>query len=171
MNITNTQNVSNTQNMMDKIDLGPTESIQLMFAKLQLAQAQMCKDQAESYINKIQNNQKEQKECAEMISRARALQNQAKKDNKPVEMPQDMVDYFKKHSLTFDTSGNDNSHSKDEWDVNIKSLTNFQDSLGSTTQTDMVFLQDFLGQYNSFLQGANAAIKQSNETMQIIARG
>jgi hypothetical protein len=35
----------------------------------------------------------------------------------------------------------------------------------------MVFLQDFMGQYNSYLTGANSAIQQSNQTLGTIVRG
>jgi hypothetical protein len=35
----------------------------------------------------------------------------------------------------------------------------------------MVFVQDFMGQYNSYLTGANTAIQQANQTLQTIVRG
>jgi hypothetical protein len=35
----------------------------------------------------------------------------------------------------------------------------------------MVYLQDFIGQYNSFLQGANTAISNANQVLTNIARG
>ncbi len=148
-------------------------SIQFMFAKLQLEQSNICKTQAEAYMDKIEAAQKEQKECADMIAKARDLQQQAKNAGKDkcTEMPQDMVDYFNKNGLKFDTAGSDNLHTSDEWDYNIKSLTNYQETLGSYTQTDMVYLQDFMSQYNSFLQGANSAIQDSNDTLMSILRG
>lgn len=39
-----------TSEALDNIDLSFTGSIQLLFAKLQLAQAQLCKSSAESYL-------------------------------------------------------------------------------------------------------------------------
>ena len=35
----------------------------------------------------------------------------------------------------------------------------------------MVYVQDFMGQYNSYLTGANSSIQQSNQTLGTIARG
>jgi hypothetical protein len=35
----------------------------------------------------------------------------------------------------------------------------------------MVYLQDFIGQHNSFLQGANTAISNANQVLTNIARG
>ena len=153
-------------------------SIQFMFAKLQLEQSNICKSQAESYMSKIEQAQKDQKECADMIAKARELQNNAKNgtgdcpwDSKASMMPQEMADYFNKHGLSYDKTGNDLANNTDEWDYNIKSLTNYQETLGSYTQTDMVYLQDYMSQYNSFLQGANSAIQDSNDTLSAILRG
>lgn len=39
-----------TSEALDNIDLGSTGGIQLLFAKLQLAQAQLCKSSAEPYL-------------------------------------------------------------------------------------------------------------------------
>ncbi len=164
-------NTSSTSAIMGSIDLGPSNSIQFMFAKLQLAQAQICKDQAKEYIDKVTQTQEEQKKCADMIAKARDLQQQAKNDDTTIEMPQDMKEFFEENGLKWDTKGGDDLHNEDEWEYNIKSLTNYQDTLGTTTQTDMVYLQDFMSQYNGFLQGANSAISESNDTLTTILRG
>ncbi|MGX8717525.1 MAG: hypothetical protein ACQGQP_00275 [Desulfovibrio sp.] len=157
--------------IMNDIDLGPTSGVQMMFAKLQLAQSQLCKNQAESYMKQIEDIQAEQKLCAEMISKARELQNKAKTDDTTTTMPQEMVDYFKKNGLKWETTGNDYKHNKDEWDYNLKSLTNFQEQIGNSVQTKMVYLQDFIGQYNSYLQGANTQIANANQVLNNLARG
>ena len=61
---------SSLSSIMNLIDLGPTGSVQMMFAKLQLAQSEICKSQATDYMKQIEEIQNEQKECAEMIERA-----------------------------------------------------------------------------------------------------
>jgi len=157
--------------IMSQIDLGPTTGVQMMFAKLQLAQSQLCKNQAESYMKQIEDIQAEQKKCADMISKARELQNKAKTDDTTTEMPAEMVSYFKQHGLTWEKTGNDNFHNKDEWDYNLKSLTNYQEQIGTSVQTKMVYLQDFIGQYNSYLQGANTQIANANQMLTSLARG
>ena len=157
--------------IMSDIDLGPTGSVQFMFAKLQLAQSEICKNQAESYMKQIEDIQNEQKECAEMIEKARELQNTAKTEDKCTEMPDDMKEYFQSRGLSWDTAGEDDLHTADEWDYNLKSLTNYQEQIGTKTQTLMVYLQDFIGQYNSYLQGANTQIANANQTLTNIARG
>lgn len=164
-------NPTSLSQIMADIDLGPGGGIQLMFAKLQMAQSQLCKTQADDYMKQIQDIQEEQKKCADMIARARDLQNQAKNDKKCTTMPDDMVKFFDDRGLSYDQTGNDKIHNKDEWEYNLKSLTNYQEQIGSKTQTLMVYLQDFIGQYNSFLQGANTAIANANQVLTSIARG
>ncbi len=172
--------------IMADMDLGPAGGIQMMFAKLQMAQSQICKNQANDYMKQIQDIQAEQKACASMIEKARDLQNKGKngqgvgvvsisgtttqgKDCYP--MPQELVDFMNERKLSFPNSDGDYILGKDEWDYTLKSLTNYQEQVGSKTQTLMVYLQDFIGQYNSFLQGANTAISNANQVLTNIARG
>ena len=164
-------NTSALSSIMDTIDLGPTGSVQMMFAKLQLAQSEICKAQAEDYMKQIEDIQNEQELCADMIEQARKLQNDAKTSGKCTTMPSEMVTFFNDRGLSFDTDGNDNAHSADQWDYNLKSLTNYQESVGNKTQTLMVYLQDFIGQYNSYLQGANTQIANASQTLTNLARG
>ncbi len=165
-------NDSSLTSVMNSIDgLGSNQSVQMKFALLQLAQSNLCKTQAESYMDQLEKIQEEQKEVADMISKARALQNEAKVNDKCTTMPQEMIDYFKNHGLSYDAAGNDNNHSADEWDFNLKSLTNYQEQIGNKTQTLMVYLQDFIGQYNAYLQGANSQVSTANQTLTNIARG
>ena len=168
-NVNASSNNNQINSLMSDMDLGPAGSIQLMFAKLQLAQSAIAKDGAEEYMNKVKDTQAKQKECAEMIEKARALKNQAEDSgNKVSTMPDDMVKFFKDNDISIETTGSDDLHNKDEWDYNIKSLTNHQEQLGTSTQTDMVYINDFMGQYNSFLQGANKAITDASQTLSSI---
>ncbi len=143
-------------------------SLQLEFAKLQLEQAENAKEDAMAYMNKIKESQAEQALCAEMISRATKLMEAAKTGDCCTEMPQDMKDYFELHDLAYDTEGKDDIHNQDEWEFNIESLSAYRDQLGTSTQTDMVYVEDFMGQYNSYLTGANATIDSGNQTLQTI---
>ena len=162
---------SDLSSIMDAIDLGPTGSVQMMFAKLQLAQSEICKAQATDYMKQIEEIQEEQELCAEMIEQARKLQNDAKTKNTATEMPAEMIEFFNSRGLSFDLTGTYETHNADEWDYNIKSLTNYQETVGNKTQTLMVYLQDFIGQYNSYLQGANTQISNANQTLTSLARG
>ena len=157
--------------IMADINLGPTGSVQFMFAKLQLAQSQICKNEAESYMKQIEDIQQEQKECAEMIELARKRQNEAKTSGECTEMPDDMVKFFNDRGLSYDNARNDKWHDADQWDYNLKSLTNYQEQIGNKTQTLMIYLQDFIGQYNSYQEGAMSAISAATQTLRSIAKG
>jgi len=158
------------------IDLGPAGSLQFQFAKLQLALAEFSKNNALEYMDQIQKSQDEQKAVNKMLQDARQAQANAaklKEEGASVHwtpMTPEMVAYMDKHGLAYDKTGNDITHTKDEWEVAITSLKARLDSLGTDTQQKMVFVQDFMGQYNSYLQGANSAIQQSNQTLGDLAR-
>ena len=106
-----------------------------------------------------------------MIAKARELQQDAKRTGKPTTMPPEMIKYYKDHGLSYDMTGKEETHNADEWDYNLKSLTNYQEQIGNSVQTKMVYLQDFIGQYNSYLQGANTQIANANQVLTNLARG
>ena len=179
-------NTSSLSEILDTIDLGPTGCVQMMFAKLQLAQSEICKAQAEDYMNQIESIQEEQELCAKMIEEARNFQ-QLGEDGKGVgeksisgtkttgkdcyPMSQELVDFMDERGLSYPNTDKDYILGKDEWDYALKSLTNYQEQVGNKTQTLMVYLQDFIGQYNSYLQGANTQISNANQTLTNLARG
>ena len=167
--VTNTSGQVSVSEILKDMDLGPTDSVQFAFAKLQLAQSMICKNNAEAFLKQIEETQAEQTKAAEMISKARALQQEAKNGDKCTQMPDDMVAYFKERNLSFDTDGNDMNHSFDQWTYNIQSLTNYQESVSNSTQTKMVYLQDMISQYNSYLQGAMSAIQKATTVLERIA--
>ncbi|MDR2786889.1 MAG: USH1C-binding protein 1, partial [Candidatus Accumulibacter sp.] len=155
-------------------------SLQLMFAKLQLSLAGSSKNNATGYINDIQKTQEEQKKVAAMLQQARQLQADAKagqggKDRSGnavsgassnwTAIPADMENYIKANGLAYDDPGQDIWMDSQQWDVAITSLQARLDALGTDTQQKMVFVQDYMGQYNSYLQGANSVIQQSNQTL------
>ena len=53
----------------------------------------------------------------------------------------------------------------------IQSLQAYQETIGTDIQTKMVYVQDFMGQYNSYTQGANSAIQSGMQTLTSVARG
>ena len=169
--------VGNISGIMNTLDLGPTGSLQFQFAKLQLAMAEISKNGALDYMKQIQDAQEEQKKVSAMLQQARQLQADAGAgngdcswDKKASVMPDDMWKYMDKNDLAYDKKGNDKVQNKDEWDVAIQSLQAHLDKLGSNTQQLMVFVQDFMGQYNSYLQGSNSVIQQANQTLAELAR-
>jgi EspA-like secreted protein. len=107
-------------------------------------------------------------------------------------MDAEVAKFLRDHGVAYDTYGNDLANNSREWDYNIQQLdayiatlkpytaedldvvvTSLQsrlDQVGSNTQQLMVFVQDFMGQYNSYLQGSNSVIQQANQTLGELAR-
>lgn len=158
---------------MSSVDMGPTKSPQLLLAQLQITLSEQAKTGALQYIDKIQKQQDKQAEVAEYIRQARELQEQADSKGKDscTKMPADMKAFMQKNGLTWDKTGNDDWHKASEWDVAIQSLQNYQETIGTSIQTDMVFVNDFMGQYNSYLQGASSTVSSAMQTLTNIARG
>ncbi len=158
------------QQLQDSYDLGPTSSIQVQFAKLQLALAEFSKCSAQDQMDAIEASQTEQSKVSAMLQQARQLQSDAG-DKGSTTMPADMVTYMKNNNLAYSTKKGDNVHNKDEWEIAIQSLQAHLEQLGTATQQQMVLINDYMGQYNSYLQGANTSISNSNQTLQKISLG
>ncbi len=204
----------NSTSSITATDLGPSSSLQLMFAKLQLELSETAKSQALERMESISDQQEEQKLVSSLLNEARQAQADAKagvgsdaektatfnvpkkdsngnvmtddngniiyektrkesvpKGNNATFMSQEMVDYMELHGLAMDKTGNNYSHSAEEWDVAITSLEARLEELGTDTQQQMVYIQDYMGQYNSYLQGANTQISNANQTLTSLARG
>ena len=151
--------------------LGTCTSVNFIFAKLQMELAASAKDSALGYIDQIEQAQKDQKEIADMLQQCRQLQADAKTSGGCTTMPDNIVKFMDKNGLAYDKTGNDTLHNKDEWDVAIQSLQAYQEQIGTDIQTQMVYVQDFMGQYNSYTQGANSAIQSGMQTLSSVARG
>ena len=181
-------------------ELGPTTSLQLMFARLQLELAGTAKSQAMDKMDAIAEAQDEQKLVSQLLNEARQAKADAKngnssditttyytydKDGKVTgsytetapkgknynPMSNEMVKYMDEHGLAYDKTGDDHMHTEEEWDVAITALEGRLEELGTNTQQEMVYIQDYMGQYNSYLQGANTQISNSNQTLTSLARG
>lgn len=154
-----TSGTTSLSEVFNDIDFNSDNSMQLMFAKLQLAQAQLCKDSANSCMQQLQGLQEEQTLSADTLEKMRQLQAEG-----ATEMPEDMLSFMRDRGLAYCEPKD-----FDCWAYNIESLTVYQDGLASQTQSLMVNLQDFIGQYNSYLQGASSSVNSASDTLAAIA--
>ena len=154
-----TSGTTSMSEVFNDIDFNSDNSIQLMFAKLQLAQAQLCKDSANSCMQQLQGLQEEQALTADTLEKMRQLQAEG-----ATKMPEDMLSFMRDRDLAYCEPKD-----FDCWAYNIESLTVYKDGLASQTQSLMVNLQDFIGQYNSYLQGASSSVNSASDTLAAIA--
>jgi hypothetical protein len=140
-------------------------NLSTMFAMLQLEMAADKKNQAEEVISGIKKENDILREARQHLQDARALHGKVSGSDANGETAE-MTAFRKEHNIAFDTTGNNNSHNKTEWDLNIKNLETFIESRGMDTQTKMVQLEDLMGKYNSWSQGASKTISDGNQLLQ-----
>ena len=92
----NSSGTTSLSDVLNGIDFDSDNSIQLMFAKLQLAQAQLCKDSANSCMQQIQELQEEQTLTADTLEKMRRLQSGG-----ATEMPEDMLTFMRDRGLDY----------------------------------------------------------------------
>jgi hypothetical protein len=158
------------------VDLGSgADSLQFQFAKLQLVLAELNKKQAMDRIDEITETQDKAKKCAQMIQDAREVKNKGGYTS-DADYPQNRTyyeeckaikDFMNENGFKYDSRDN----KTDAWENNLADLKTLQEQIGADVQQKMVFVQDYMGQYNAYLTGASTAIQQANQTLQTIARG
>ncbi|MDR2891996.1 MAG: hypothetical protein LBV80_02770 [Deltaproteobacteria bacterium] len=79
------------------------------------------------------------------------------------------ADMSKKTELA-EEMANSPAQTADQWEEVVTSLKAKLDTMGTDTQQKMIFVQDYMGQYNAYMQGANSAIQQSNQVLTELAR-
>ncbi|MDR2302058.1 MAG: USH1C-binding protein 1 [Deltaproteobacteria bacterium] len=149
---------------------GAGASIHLLFAALQLELARTNKEKAMTYMEDIKADQTKTKQIADYISQARALKLDAEDaKGKNSNMPDDMKQFYDNNGIKYYKT-NDTAFTGDEWKYNIESLEKYMETMGTDTQQKMVYIQDFMGQYNSYLTGANSVIQKNSETLAALTR-
>ena len=159
-----------TGSAYDLNGLDSTSNVNLIFAKLQMELAQQSKDQAASQLKAIEQLQRKQKDAAGYLQEARRLQRQAEEKKAPVPMPELMTAFLDSRNLRYPKPKNGGFDS-DGWDAVTRNLETYTEKLGTDIQTQMVYIQDFMGQYNRYTQGANSAIQSGMQTLTSVARG
>lgn len=146
-------------------------NIQLLFAKLQQQQAELAKQQAQQAMDRIVAGQEELAETSRYMNDARVRLNEAGAKGSS-KMVQDMRSFLQERGLFPSTlnPGKD-SYTESEWETVNQLLEVYLDQQGSKTQTLMIYIQDYISQYNQYLSGADQQITQSQEALDKLARG
>ena len=158
-------------------------SPQMALAMLMMKLSEANKESAMTGIKEIEAEQAEKTKMANALNMAREcksnhnyINNWGYADN----IPTDLKDVASKNGIRLpnwqDVDGKkpgpcDTKKNEACWDKVIAQLQTKMDTVGANLQTKMVQLQDMMGQYNSYLQGANSAIAKSNEVLSALAQG
>ncbi|MCR5084781.1 MAG: hypothetical protein K6A65_04695 [Succinivibrionaceae bacterium] len=160
-------------------------SIQLLLAQVEMMLAKDNKAKAMKLIDGIKNQQSESKKMAETINQLRQLQ-QDVKDKKVSDLPTSPAKIDEELPKASGAKLNalkaykscaeyglslKEKPSADDINLLIESMKTKQEQCGTDIQQQMVFVQDYIGQYNAYSQGASSAVSQGNQTLSQLARG
>ncbi|SIO28688.1 hypothetical protein [Halodesulfovibrio marinisediminis] len=151
------------------------KSLSRMFAELQMMASDNAKRKAKDLMDTIKTKQTRLKDAYACKQALQELQSKSDNDDKTVSP---LHANFKDSSgkltnawLWMPQNGIKNPKlvmKKDDVKAAIARINTHIESLGTDTQTQMIRLQDFMGQYNNFLQGAHKAIGDGKQTLNAI---
>ena len=171
-----TVNLNRTSDVGGALLENTGRSPQLAFALLQMELAKSNKEAAMQGIKEIEAVQAKKAEMAEYLNQAREYRSSSERYTKDAGgqpyTSKEFNNYIEKElGLSVPNTPKDTEKNKAEWDTLIAQIQTKMDTVGADIQTKMVQLQDYMGQYNSYMQGANSAISTSNQTLSALARG
>ena len=113
-------------------------------------------------------------EITDAINQLRNLRQGLEKDDSKVsvsgnEQWNEACEVMDKYGIEHKTD--DGKVMRTDLDTMIASLEASQEEVSSDIQQEMVYVQDYMGQYNSYTQGSSSAISSANETLKTLARG
>ncbi len=172
--INNVNNVSNA-NPTGSLE-SSNKSIQMQFAELQMTLAQDRKADAANIIKNIKEKQNLSKRYAELIKNLRGAYTNPKDGSSENKARKAAIQQYKSEFMALGGSGNyfdtkDKEFTPTVLDKMVNDLQTLQDTVGSDIQQQMIYVQDYIGQYNAYMQGANTAINNANQTLTSLARG
>ena len=135
--------------------VGDSTNVQMLFYKLQLELAQQAKESAQETIEQIQQQNEKQRLCSQFINEARTTVSNLSGD-KTVAVPEDMLDFLQENSLY--VPADPSAANIESWRAIVSALEYHQESIGASVQQNMVYIQDFIGQYNSYSQASQSVL-------------
>ncbi|MBQ9274503.1 MAG: hypothetical protein IJ228_06775 [Succinivibrio sp.] len=179
MTVDNNGNISGVGLNVNGEKLDTNQSIQFIFAQLQNELAKANKDKALGIINEIKDQQNQAKQYAEILNYARTTRAKTDSDgyvkidsNSDGEWAK-VATWCRENGISKDLYDNwpNGKAGTTKLDNIIEIIKSKQEQCGSDIQQKMVFVQDYIGQYNAYQQGASTAISQANQTLTSLAKG
>ena len=148
-------------------------SIQMMAAMIMLEVGGTKKQEAENKIAEMKSQNDRAKALNSFLDKLNTELGKYTKDDDATKTSRAAV--LIKHmdeakNLGIDVSGWSTGKSSDQIRAISSGIQHMAENCNSDNQTQMVKLQDFMGQYNSFVSGASDSIKQANQILQGLAK-
>lgn len=169
--------VNNTNPILSAEVINSNQNVGFLFALLQMELASANKTQAVNKISDIRANQDLSKEYTTVINALRSAAGTLNTDDTKTKLNThnaiNNLTASERNILNTITGGDKTTGEVSRAQINtwIASLESEQETIGSDVQQQMVYVQDFMGQYNSYTQGCMSAITSINETLKTVARG
>lgn len=165
------QNPSMTGTMVSGVSGGgnDSESLSLMFARMQMELSQSSKNSASANIKEIQRLQEEQTQAGSFLNQARKIRTTVQSTRKGMPMPDTMKYYMDTKKIPCPQAKQGNLYSDDEWGRIVMNLETYLEKVGTDTQRLIGAVQNDLAKYNDHHQAASSAA--SGGTLQGITRG
>ena len=148
-------------------------SIQMMAAMVMLEVGATKKKEAEMKISDMKGQNDKAKALNNLLDRMNAKLGGVTKDEDSDKVTRGVIlATFAKEAkdLGIDVSGWNSSKSSEQVRAITSGIQHMAENCNSDNQTQMVKLQDFMGQYNSFVSGASDQIKNANQILQGLAK-
>ena len=148
-------------------------SIQMMAAMVMLEVGATKKKEAEMKISDMKAQNDKAKQLNNFLDRlSEALGKYTKDDDSDKGSRGGTLVQFRDEAkkLGIDVSGWDCGKTQEQCRAITSRIQHMAENCNSDNQTQMVKLQDFMGQYNSFVSGASDQIKNANQILQGLAK-
>ena len=148
-------------------------SIQMMAALVMWEVGATKKKEAEMKISEMKSQNDRAKKLNELLDKISSHMGSVQKDSeKECKQRVEILGWFKDEakSLGIDVSGWTGQKTGEQWRAISSGIQHMAENCNSDNQTQMVKLQDFMGQYNSFVSGASDQIKNANQILQGLAK-
>ncbi len=148
-------------------------SIQMMAAMVMLEVGATKKKEAEMKISEMKGQNDRAKQLNNLLDRMNAKMGGITKDEDADKVSRQtvLVSFMNEaKGLGVDVSNWNSQKTGEQWRAISSGIQHMAENCNSDNQTQMVKLQDFMGQYNSFVSGASDQIKNANQILQGLSK-
>lgn len=153
-----------SNSLKDPIGLGYQGSLQMLFAKLQLQQAGSAKEQSLNYLYKIEELQELQKQLYPLRAEMQLLEFTYPNQDKILSLS--LVEACRAQGFIIEGEAVEGGIkiSSQQYNTYLGQIKDKLDAVGEEIYQTMIIIQDYMAQYDSYLQGASSAIQHGYTT-------
>ena len=131
---------------------------------------QMMNLRTQDKLDQTKATLQQMSDARDMYNRMKTLKQEAQDKGKggTTDMPKDMQDFLDAHGVSYDTTGNDNVNSSDEWDINMTDLDSYLQKISGQNKTQMLELNQSVEEGNNSLREVTTVFAKHTEIIQSI---